>query len=328
MIDVTFFRADRQDATINFISERPLSALTNVGALPGIMRMEPFRTVPVRIRHGHIERRIAITGRPSTAELSRVLGEDFQPIHLPESGIAISDMLARILNVSVGDLVEIELLERDRRRVQLPVTAIIQGYLGLAAHMELSAANRVLREGSLISGAFVSVDTNRSGELFDALKRTPVANFIALQRVSLQKFRETLAQNLLWMVTVYVTLAAIIAFGVVYNFARISLSEQGRELASLRVLGFTSGEVFNILLLELAILTILAQPLGWVIGYGFAYATVVGFESELYRVPLIVGRDAYAIASLVVFAAAAVSALVVRRRVNRLNLIEVLKTRE
>jgi putative ABC transport system permease protein len=328
MIDVTFFRADRQDATINFVRERPSSALVNVAALPGIMRAEPFRTVPVRIRYGHVERRIAITGRAAGTELSRVLGEDFRPVHLPETGIALSDMLASILNAKVGDVIEIELLERDRRRVQLPVTAIIQGYFGLAAHMELSAANRLVREGSLISGAFVAMDHNRSGELFDQLKQTPIANFIALQRVSLQKFRDTMAQNLLWMVTVYVSLASIIAFGVVYNFARISLSEQGREMASLRVLGFTTAEVFNILLLELALLTVLAQPFGWAIGYSFAYLTIMGFENELFRVPLIVGRDVYAVASLVVFAAAAVSALVVRRRIGRLDLIEVLKTRE
>jgi putative ABC transport system permease protein len=164
--------------------------------------------------------------------------------------------------------------------------------------------------------------------LFRRLKATPVANFIALQRASLQKFRETLAENLLFMVTIYVSLGMIIAFGVVYNFARISLSEQGRELASLRVLGFHKGEVSAILLSELAVLTIVAQPLGWAIGYFFAWAMVQGFASELYRVPLVVNRSVYAWATVIVFASALISALVVRRRIDRLDLIEVLKTRE
>jgi putative ABC transport system permease protein len=236
--------------------------------------------------------------------------------------------LARILNARVGDLVEVELLERDRRLVQLPVTAVIQGYLGLTAYMSLPAANRLLREGSIISGVHILYDSQHQDELFQHLKATPVANFIALQRVSLQKFRETLSQNLLFMITIYVVLGMIIAFGVVYNFARISLSEQGRELASLRVLGFHKGEVSAILLMELAVLTLLAQPAGWILGYGFAYAIALGFESELYRVPLVVERSVYGWATLVVLWSALISALIVRRRIDRLDLIEVLKTRE
>lgn len=328
MIDVTFHRADRQDATISFVRERPLSALFEVGALPGVMAAEPYRAVPVKIRYGHVERRIAITGKPEEADLSRVLGPGFAPVRLPPSGIALSDMLARILNAKVGDLVEIELLERDRRLVRLPVTAIIQGYLGLTAYMALPAVNRLMREDALISGVHVLYDVQRRDDLFRRLKATPVANFIALQRASLQKFRETLAQNLLFMVAVYVALGMIIAFGVVYNFARISLSEQGRELASLRVLGFHKGEVSAILLMELAALALLAQPLGWIIGYGFAYAMVQGFESELYRVPLVVERAVYGWATVVVLVSALVSGLIVRRRIGRLDLIEVLKTRE
>jgi putative ABC transport system permease protein len=165
-------------------------------------------------------------------------------------------------------------------------------------------------------------------DLFAVLKETPAASFISLQYAALQTFRETLAQNLTFMISVYAVLAGIIAFGVVYNFARISLSEQGREMASLRVLGFTKGEVSALLLGELAVVVILAQPLGWLIGYGFALTMSEGFRTELYRVPLIVNREVFAWASIVVFAAAAISGLIVRRRIDRLDMIAVLKTRE
>ena len=328
MIDVTYHRSDRQDATISFVRERPLSALFDATSLPGVMAAEPYRSVPMRIRYGHVERRISITGKPPDTDLSRVLGPGLAPVRLPETGIALSDALAKILGAKVGDLVEVELLERNRRMVRLPVTGIIEGYLGLRAYMALQAVNRLMREGPLISGVHLLYDTDREDALFRRLKATPVANFIALQRASLQKFRETLAENLLFMVSIYVSLGMIIAFGVVYNFARISLSEQGRELASLRVLGFHKGEVSAILLSELAALTIVAQPLGWAIGYFFAWAMVQGFASELYRVPLVVNRSVYGWATVIVFASALVSALVVRRRIDRLDLIEVLKTRE
>jgi len=194
--------------------------------------------------------------------------------------------------------------------------------------MDLEAMNRMLREGAMISGVNLSVDSLQQPALFAELKATPAANFVVLLKVSLQKFRSTLAQNIEIMITVYVGLATIIAFGVIYNFARISMSEQGREMASLRVLGLTRAEVSGLLLSELAIIVIVAQPLGWAIGTGFAYAMVKGFTTELYRVPLVIGREVFAYASIVVMLAAAVSGLIVRRRIDRLNMIEVLKTRE
>jgi len=328
MIDTAFNRADRQDATITFAGERHASAAREVARLPGVMIAEPYRSIPVKLRNGHVERRVAITGKPPETDLSRVLGQDYEPVRLPETGLAVSDALARILGLQVGDLVEAELLTGDRRTLILPVSMLIQGDLGLMAFAELSAVNAMMREGDLISGVHLAFDPLATEALFAALKATPAASFVALQRISLEKFRETLAENILVMISIYIVLAAIIAFGVVYNFSRISLSEQARELASLRVLGLTRAETSWILLSELAILTILAQPLGWLIGYGFALALVAGFDSELYRVPFVIGPDVYAIASLVVIGAALVSALIVRRRIDNLDLIAVLKTRE
>lgn len=328
MIDVTFHQAERQDATINFAGERSPAAVQAIARLPGVMNAEPYRALGVKMRRGHVERRVAITGKPRASDLSRVLDAAYRPVPMPENGVAISDALADILGVRVGELVEIELLEGSRRTLEIPVTMVIQGYLGLMTYADIDYVNALAREGPQVTGVHIAFDPDQADALFAALKDIPAARFIALQGISLEKFRETLAENILVMVSVYVVLAAIIAFGVVYNFARISLSEQGRELASLRVLGFTRGEISWILLSELALITLLAQPLGWLIGYGFAQAMASAFDSELFRVPLVVGPEVYAYASLVVIGASLVSALVVRRRIDRLDLIEVLKTRE
>jgi putative ABC transport system permease protein len=180
----------------------------------------------------------------------------------------------------------------------------------------------------MISGVNVTLDAQQQSSWFALLKQMPATRFVALQKTAERKFKETLAENLSVMMTVYLTLGAIIAFGVVYNFARISLSEQGREMASLRVLGFTRGEVSSLLVAEIAIVVLAAQPLGWLVGYGFAQAMVRGFTTELYRVPMVVERSVYAYASLTVIAAAVVSVLIVRRRIDRLDMIAVLKTRE
>lgn len=328
MIDVTFRQSDRQDAAITFTEARPLSALFAMRELPGVMQAEPFRAVAVKLRSGPIERRLSLVGKQPDATLSRVLDGALRPVMLPDHGLVVSDTLARILRLRVGDLVDIEVLEGQRQMLREPVAAIITGFIGLTAFMDLEAMNQMLEEGAVISGAYLKLDAAERGELFAALKTTPAASFISLQYATLQKFRETLAQNVDIMISVYAVLAANIAFGVVYNFARISLSEQGREMASLRVIGFTKGEVSALLLGELAVVVIAAQPLGWLIGYGFAVLMTEGFRTELYRVPLVVNREVYAWASLIVLTAAAISGLVVSRRIDRLDLIEVLKTRE
>ena len=159
-------------------------------------------------------------------------------------------------------------------------------------------------------------------------RRRPEASAIALQRTALRRFRETAAENINISTSVYIALSMIVAFGVVYNSARIQLSERGRELASLRVLGFTNSEVFKVLLVELGLLVLVAQPLGWVLGYLMGLLTIQGFASDLYTIPMVIERATYAKASLVALGAATVSALLVRRRVGSLDLIEVLKTRE
>ena len=242
--------------------------------------------------------------------------------------MTLTEMLAQLLEVEIGDLVEVEVLDGASRIVEVPVTAIAQGYMGLSAFMNIDEVNRLNREAAVITGVHLSIDDGDREALLSRLKEIPSASFIALQKVSLEKFKETIAENIGISTAVYTGLAMIIAFGVVYNAARISLSERGRELASLRVLGFTRGEVSTILLAELAILTLLAQPVGWLLGYLFAAGMVQGFESELYRIPFVIAPKTFAFASLVVAAAAVVSALLVRGRIDRLDMIEVLKTRE
>jgi putative ABC transport system permease protein len=296
--------------------------------LPGILAAEPFRAVPVRIRHGNIERRITITGRPHGADLNRVIDIDLRPVVLPESGLAISDMLAQILGVTVGDFVEVDLLEGQHRTVNLPVAARVEDYFGIKGMMDADALARLMREAPAVNSVNLSIDANSLDRLYTAIKGMPTISGMALQRVSLANFRETVALLVTTMGSIYAGLAAIIAFGVIYNSARISLSERARELASLRVLGFTRGEVFRILVLELALVTLLAQPPGWAIGYGLAWVMRTNLAGEVMRVRLVVENLTYGLASATVIAAALVSALIVRRRINRLDLVAVLKTRD
>ena len=328
LIDVTYFMADRQDATVSFIEKRPGDVVFQMARLPGVLAVEPYRAIPVRIRKGSIERRIMISGRPRDADLSRIIDINLRPVVMPESGLAISDMLAQILGVGISDVVEIDLLDGRRRTVTLPIAARVEDYFGLRGMMDANALFRLLREAPTVNSVHLSLDASRLDALYDALKRMPTVGGLALQRASLASFREAIALLVTTMASIYTGLAVIIAFGVMYNSARISLSERARELASLRVLGFTEGEVLRILLLELALLVLLAQPLGWVIGYGLAWMMRTNLAGELMRVRLVVEHATYVISSAIIIVAAICSALVVRARINRLDLVSVLKTRD
>jgi putative ABC transport system permease protein len=328
MIDTIYFRAERQDATLTFADERGPGALASAASLPGILRAEPFRATSVILRNGHFERRMAIIGLPRDSDLARVLDMDLNAVTPPPSGLMLTERAASLLKARIGDRLTVEFLEKGRRTVELTVTAIAQSYVGLNAYMRLDALDRAMLEGPRISGVRVEIDKNALGAIYSRIKEIPAIASIALQGVSRQHFRDTIAENITVMSTVYVILAVIITFGVIYNSARIQLSERARELASLRVLGFTRMEVSSVLLTELAIIVVLAQPVGWLLGYGFSWAVEKGLQSDLYRVPLVVTDKTFATASLVVLFAALVSALIVRRRVDRFDLVAVLKTRE
>ena len=328
MIDYTFNKTERQDATINFAGSRPMSAGREIARLPGVMASEPFRALGVEIISGPVSRRIGIIGRPADGRLTALRDRKLAAIAIPETGLMLTRPLADILRVRPGDMVNIRPLEGERRNRQVRVAALVEGHLGLGAYMELDALDALMNEGDQISGVNVTLDPSRQEALFAALKRTPSLGHISMQAVALKQFRATMAQNMNVMVGVLVGLAGVIAFGVVYNFARISLSEQGREMASLRVLGFTRAEVSSLLLVEIGVLTLLAQPLGWALGFLVAFGMVQGFSSELFTMPFVVGPEVFAYSSLVVAIAALVSGLIVRRRIDRLDMVAVLKTRE
>jgi putative ABC transport system permease protein len=247
---------------------------------------------------------------------------------LPEGGLAISALLADILKVRVGDTVAIDLLEGQNRPLSVPVAALVEDYFGIRGMMDNASLSRLLREAPSINSVNVSIDTELLDDLYAEVKELPSVSGMALQRASLDNFRTNVALLITTMAGIYTLLAAIIAFGVVYNNARISLSERSRELASLRVLGFTPGEVLRILLLELGLLAVLAQPPGWAMGYGLAWIMKTELGGEIMRVRLVVDPATYAVATGVVLTSALLSALVVGRRVYKLDLVAVLKSRD
>jgi putative ABC transport system permease protein len=249
-------------------------------------------------------------------------------VALPEEGIVLNSKLAELLGVKPGDNLSIEVLEGSRRIRDVPITGLTTEFLGTMCYMNLRALNRLLGEGDSLTEAYLKADDNKVDDLYRRLKDAPRVANVAIKKVAIKSFRDTVMENMLQMQFFNVIFACIIAFGVVYNTARIALSERGRELASLRVLGLTRGEISFILLGELAILTLMALPLGIVMGWVLVKVLCMFLDTEMYRIPFIVEPATYGFSVTVVIVAAILSGLVVRRRLDQLDLIGVLKTRE
>ena len=318
----------RQDVTVTFVEPRSSAALHGMASMPGVMSVEPMRVVPARLRVGARSRTLALTGLNPDPDLNRVVDQQGRPRPLPPEGLVLSRMLGVVLGAGPGDMVQVEVLEGRRPVRQVRVAGVIDDIMGLQAYMDIAALGRLMREGRTVSGAYLQVDPAALEPLYARLKLTPVVAGVAIREAALRNFRDVMAQNMNLTIGINVVFAAIIAVGVVYNAARISLSERERELASLRVLGFTRGEISSILLGELAILTLLSLPCGTLIGYGLGLFIMTIFQNEVYRIPFIVTPATMAWGWLTIIAAAALSALAVRRRLDRLDLVAVLKSRE
>jgi len=328
LIDINFNRAERQDATISFMEAKQARALDNIKAMPGVLLAEPFRVVSAKLHFQGTERRESLTGILQDARLSRVLDQNLDPVRVPRTGLVLSKKLSELLGAGVGDVVIAQVTEGRRPVLELPVVQVSETMMGSPAFMDFGYLGKVMREEGRISGAYVKLDQNREGAFFSAVKNTPGIAGIAVKSTTLKSFRDTMAENVLLMTFFNVMFAGVIAVGVVYNAARISLSERARELASLRVLGFTLGEVSYILLGELAILTLVALPLGCVFGYGLAWIWTLSLDTDLYRIPLEVTRQTFGFSALVVVVAALVSGLATHRQIGKLDMVQALKTRE
>lgn len=317
----------RQDVTLSFAEPTSAKVMHELARLPGVVYAEPERAVPVRIRHGHRSRRTSIQGLVAEPRLNRLMDEEHNPIQPPAEGLVLSDTMAALLGAGVGDELIVEVQEGARPVRRLRVVQVIEQLMGLAAYMRIDAVQRMMGDDA-VSGAFLQVEPSRADELYRRLKEMPRVSAVSRKAAAIESFRQIFARNLSVLVFFFTLFATIIAFGVVYNSARISLSERSRELASLRVLGFRRSEISYIFLGELAVVMLLSLPVGFVLGYGLSLATLQSFATELYRFPVVLTRQAFAAAGLTVVLAALVSGLAVRRQLDRLDLIAVLKTRE
>ncbi len=328
IVDAQFNVAMRSDVAVWMVEPGDDIARLDLARLPAVTQVESTRFVPVTFRHGHRSERSLIRGYDGRAVLYRVVDAENHATTLEGMGLVITDRLADKLGVRVGDTLLAEVEEGRPRSVALTVGATVREMMGLNAYMDREALNRALGDGDLSSGYVLAVERDREEGLLEAIKSLPRVAGAFSKATMLRNMQEISARNVRIMSTILTAFAAVIAVGVVYNNARIALAERGWELASLRVLGFTRAEVSALLLGELAIVIGVALPLGMALGFGLVHLISGLLASDQFYFPVVILPRTYAWAALCVLAAGVVSALIVRRRIDTLDMVGVLKTRE
>jgi putative ABC transport system permease protein len=329
MRDVMFSLSLRADVTVVLTEARGRDALDAFATLPGVTRVEPVREVAVRIRHGHRDRTTALSGIESGAALRQIVDVDANVRSIAASGLTMGAVLARVLAAEIGDSVDVEFLDGRRRIVHLGVSAVVNDIAGLGAYVPAEDLPGLVGVGEFVTGADLAVQPDSIDALYDRLAEAPAVQSVQVRTATRDSFDRTITKSFMIVLVTLVLFAGALSAGTVYNSGRVTLSERARDLASLRVLGFTKGEVARMLFGELTVLGMIGIPVGLVIGIGFASAVVSSFgEGEIFRMPLVIGPRTLLAGVLVPVAAALLVALPLRRRLDRLDLIGVLKTRE
>ena len=318
----------RQDVAVFLTEPASGRGFHDLAHLPGVIRAEPIRSVQARLKFGHRHRKLAVTGIAPDATLNRLLDADSRAVAMPPDGLLMSEMLAKVIGAKIGDEVEVEVLEGRRPVLTIPIRGLVTDFAGVAAYMDISALRRAMKEGDTVNGAYLALDHRRWDEFMRELKDTPRAAVVMVKRDQLAAFRETTGKSIGIIRKLYFVLATIVAFGVVYNSARIALSERSRELATLRVVGFSLAEVRGVLVGELAILVLLALPFGLLFGRGLALFIMSSFSTETVRLPIVIEPATYSVAVVVVLTASVLSFTLVSRMIGKLDMVGVLKARD
>jgi putative ABC transport system permease protein len=328
MIEIQFTLVERGNTAITFPHPLDRRIIGDLMREPGVLAAEGQRIVPVRFRAGHRTYLTSVIGLPARGELRRPHDKVLRPIEIAPEGITLTRLLAERLGVAAGETMTIEVMEGKRLKRDLPVSAIVDEVLGMASYMEIGALNRLTGEGDVVSAAALFVEPSALAALSRRFKDLPVIESVSMKAYTLTSFLDKIANLVLVSAAILTFFAVIIAVGVVYNSARIGLQERAWELASLRVLGFTRAEVARILFGEFMIEILFAIPIGIALSQGIIDLIARFQSNESFQIPPVIGMRTFVAASIIVIVAAAASAYVVRRRIDRLDLVAVLKTRD
>lgn len=328
MLGTQFELLNRESMTVSFLRPVSATALGELKSRPGVQLAEGYRLVPVRLRSGQFTKELAITGLPPGAQLRRVADDKGRVVAMPASGVLLNARIAKKMGLKPGDTIQLELLEGNRRKIRVTVANLVEEILGQGCYMQSEALSRLLGEERSINVAALKIDLLKQDEIIAHLKTSSRVASISTREGTLKIFYDMMSRSMLAMITIILIFASAISVGVVYNTAMILLSERTFELGSLRILGFTKAEVFEMIASELGSTVLASLIPGCALGYGFAWLMMNTVDTEEFTIKLIITSRTYVTAVLVSLATALVSFVILYFRIRKMDLVSVLKVRE
>ncbi|XDD50691.1 ABC transporter permease [Leptospira sp. WS92.C1] len=328
MIEIQYDLVQRESITVSFLSPVSKVALDNLKNDHSVLIAEGYRMIPIRIRVAHLVKEMALQGIPNNAKLRRLIGKDRNILTPPSSGIFINSNVAQKLGITTGSQIHMEILEGSRKKIIVRVDGLVDELLGQGAYMDLTSVNQLLGEGDSVNLIALRTDSKEQIGLLSRLKDVPKISGVTTREGSLKIFKDTMSRSVLATTVILFLFASIIAVGVVYNTAMITLSERVFELGSLRILGFTKEEVFRILAGELGFEIITSLPVGCLLGYLFAYLLMNTVETEGFKIPLIISYKTYVIAIMTTSVTSVLSYFILYSKIKKMDLLSILKIRE
>ena len=328
MMDLQFDTLQRESVTVYLARPVSRKVVYEMNHYPGVIFTEGYRMVPIKIFKGNLVKELALQGVPDSAKLRRIIRKDGKVIIPPKQGIYLNSTVADKLGIQIGESISVQVLEGRRNRKNIYVEGTIEEIMGQGAYMHIDSVNDLTGEGDSVNLLALRIDTTMEANLLQELKNIPLINSISTRKATLGLFKELMSQSILATAFVILIFASVISVGVIYNTAMIALSERTFELGSLRVLGFTKNEVFGILSGELSVEVLIALPIGCGWGYLFAYLMINSVQTEGFSLPLSVSFKTYFISLLTTIITAIISNAILYRKIQKMDLISILKIRE
>jgi putative ABC transport system permease protein len=329
LMDFEYSRTQRQDVQVSFFLERNKEALYEAQRFDYVTHAEPLLQYPFTLTNGWRTKDVLIVGLERDARLRRLMDTNEQVVDIGEGGLVLSEKLAQMMSLNVGDSVKMKpMMGRVTTEKIIKVTKIVQQYFGASGFMNIKALSRVLDEPFAMNSVLVSTDPGKSRLMNDELDDIPLISSVTVKADTIDSMETTMNMQMKVMSFMTVLFAGVIAFSIIYNITSVSLSERERELASLRVMGFSQKEVGRILYYENILMGIVGLFLGVPLGMLVCRGLVTAFDTEMIRLPYHLNPRTFIISITCTCIFVLISNLAIRHKINTLDLVETLKERE
>ncbi len=322
MFDLQYGQFQTMDYNIDFVVPMNKNVTLEVLQLIDSDHIEPKAEIPFELSRGWRKETTSVIALSSDTKFFNFKDENGLDFTIPERGIVLSQILAKLLDVQVGDEIVIKSYFPDKDDKAIKVVGIVEQYLGSNAYMDINQMYELLEEKDLVTGVLL----NSNDDVVTKLK--DVKNIRQIQ--SLQDMRESLLEfmdMIIASMSIMLIFGGVLGFAIVYNVTTVSINERIMEFSSLRVLGFDKNQIYRLVTRENSLMTVFGILLGIPLGYGMCVGLSTAVSTEIYSIPIMITPGTYIISAIATIIFITIAQLATIRKIHNINFMEALKNR-